>query len=81
MVGVGASEGRAPCLLELGSGAPSPPPGSATLQALGGRLGGFARPRHCVTSSQAEPMDPMPGPALRDLTRKSQSQESLGSPC
>lgn len=46
----------------------------------GGWLGGLARPRHCVTSSQAEPTDPMTGPALRDLIRKSRSQESLGSP-
>ena len=45
-MGVGASEGRAPCLLELGSEAPSPPPGSAMLRALG-RLAG--RPRQATS--------------------------------
>ena len=80
-MGVGASEGRAPRPLVLVSEAWSPPPGSAMPQALGQLAG---RPHQATSLCYLESgrsHGSHDGPALRDLTRKSRSQESLGSLC
>ena len=46
----------------------------------GGWLGGLTRPRHCVTSSQADPTDPMTG-LLCGISPESHGARSPWAPC